>query len=470
MTVNRRTFLSAAAPAFLAHAWQAPAFRAGAVKVNITPPLGLEIAGSMRATLGLDVEDELHARALVLDDGAGKLAFVVCDSCAIADEVVAEAKRNIARHTGIPEERVLISATHSHSAPAAARLFQSRPDGGYQQFLAVRISDAVRRAAARLEPARIGWGVGREESLLFNRRFHMTPGSIAADPFGRTTDQVKMNPGVNNPNVVKAAGPIDPEVCLLAVQTADGKPLAALASYALHYVGGVPGQTYSPDYFGAWAHEMERRLDGGPGFVAILSNACSGNINNVDVRAKPEKLAAFVKMRQVAAKLATECERVWRQIHFEPHAKLGGALEWLDLGVRRPTEDEVKRARDLAANAPDQTSDIAQVYAKETLQMAEYPATVKAAVQALRIGGLGIATFPGEAFVELGLEVKQKSPLKPTFLIELANGYHGYIPTVEGHAQGGYETWRAKSSHLEVQAAPKMVASALRSLERLARG
>ncbi len=81
---------------------------------------------------------------------------------------------------------------------------------------------------------------------------------------------------------------------------------------------------------------------------------------------------------------------------------------------------------------------------------------------------MGVATFPGEAFAELGLEVKAKSPFKPTMLIELANDYRGYIPTPEAHQNGGYETWRAKSSYLEVMAAPKMVASAVRQLERLA--
>ncbi len=467
--LNRRKFLFAAASITGARAWQPPTFRAGAVKVNITPPLGLEIAGNMRATLGADVEQELFARALVLDDGVGKLAFVVCDSCAIAQDVIVQAKDFIRNHTGLPEERVLISATHSHSAPAAAALFQSRPDVNYQGFLAVRISDAVRRAINRLQPARIGWGVGREESLLFNRRFHMKPGSIGPDPFGATTDTVKMNPGIGNSNVIKPAGPIDPEVCLLGVETLDGRPLAALASYALHYVGGVPGTTYSPDYFGVWALEMERRLQAGPDFVAILANACSGNINNVDVTAKPEKLPPFVKMRQVAAKLAEESERVWRGLLFHKHVPLRGAMEWLDLGVRRPSRDEFDQARNLIAAAPEQATDIRQVYAKETIAIANYPPTVKAAVQALRIGDLGIATFPGEAFVELGLEVKRRSPLKPTFLIELANGYHGYIPTVEGHRQGGYETWRAKSSHLEVDAAPKMVDSAIRSLTRLAK-
>ena len=98
-----------------------------------------------------------------------------------------------------------------------------------------------------------------------------------------------------------------------------------------------------------------------------------------------------------------------------------------------------------------------------------YPKTVRTPIQALRIGQLGVATFPGEAFAELGLAVKANSPFQSTMLIELANDYRGYIPTVEAHEHGGYETWRAKSSYLEKEAAPKMVAAAKRGLAELAK-
>jgi hypothetical protein len=145
-------------------------------------------------------------------------------------------------------------------------------------------------------------------------------------------------------------------------------------------------------------------------------------------------------------------------------------VENLDLGVRMPAGGEVAAAQSLLGDADlgSNFSERPRIYARETIVMhGAWPDVWTVPIQAIRIGGLGIATFPGEAFVELGLEVKANSPFKPTFLIELANDYAGYIPTVEGHKQGGYETWRAKSSFLEVEAAPKMVASALRQLGAL---
>jgi len=467
-SITRRSLLAALGVSAGMPAQERRQLRAGVAATNITPPLGANIAGSMRNHTAADVHDELHAKALVLESGGQRLAFVVSDLCAIAPDVIRRAKAMIQQHTGIDPQRVLISATHSHSAPAAARLFQSEPDPAYLDFLVTRISDAVRLGVHRLQPAKIGWGVGKEERLLFNRRFVMQPGAIPADPFGRTTDQVLMNPGVANAKVVKPAGPIDPDVSILAVTTADGKPLCALGSYALHYVG-APGGTISADYFAVWSEEMRRRLSAGPEFVGILANACSGNINNVDVRGPAKQYPPFAKMREVAAGLAEESMRVWNGIQFKESVELDGTLEELDLGVRKPSPAEVEEAKKSLPADTTNVSDRRHIYAKETVQLASYPDRVKAPVQAMRIGDLGIATFPGEAFVELGLEVKKRSPFQPTFLIELANSYLGYIPTVEGHKVGGYETWRAKSSFLETEAAPKMVNSAVRQLQRLKR-
>jgi hypothetical protein len=101
--------------------------------------------------------------------------------------------------------------------------------------------------------------------------------------------------------------------------------------------------------------------------------------------------------------------------------------------------------------------------------MAEtYPKTERVPVQVLRIGDAGVAAFAGEPFVQLGLEVREKSPFRQNFVIGLSNDHVGYVPTVEAHEQGGYETWRAKTSYLEKEAAPKVVSATLRRLNAIA--
>ena len=476
--MNRRSFLLTGAAAASSRVLPAAGtLRAGAATSNITPPLGCSLAGGMTDRTGTEVHDELQVRALAIESGGTRLAIATCDLCVVPRGVVDRAKRLIEEHAGIPPAHVLVASTHTHSAPPAAHLFQSRPDPHYVDWLPVRIADGVRRALNHLEPARIGWGVGREERLVFNRRFRMRPGTIPPDPFGRTTDQVLMNPGVGNPNVLEPAGPTDPAVGVLAVEAADGRPIAVLGNYALHYVGGEAPGHISADYFAAWAAAMEaltglesaRRY---PPFVPILTNGCSGNINNVDVKRPPRARAEpYQQMRRVAEILAAECLRTWRAADFTDSAELGGSLEELELALRLPSAAEIAAARRLLATAgPGPYRQRDHIYARETLDLAEYPKTVRTVVQALRIGSLGIATFPGEAFVELGIEVKAHSPFQPTFLIELANDYRGYIPTVAAFEVGGYETWRAKSSCLEVEAAPKLVAAVRRRLEALKRG
>jgi hypothetical protein len=446
-------------------------FRAGAATSNIAPWLGLSINGNMRDVTTEHVHDELHARALVLDDGEDRLAIVVCDSCMIPRDVVAEAKRLIRERSGLEADRVLVSATHAHSCPTAGAVFQSEPDERYLRFLAVRIADAVQRAINNLAPARIGWGVGRNDRQVFNRRWRMKPGTIPPDPFGRTADRVKMNPPAGSPDLLEPAGPIDPDVWVVAVQSPEGRPIALLANYALHYVGGVGPGHASADYFGLFADRVQEslgadRLD--PPFVALMSNGTSGDINNVDFRSPRKPAPPYARMREVADELADEAVRVARSIEYREAVTLDARAEDLQLGVRLPGVEDVARAEAILAKARGrELKTVEEIYARETVLLTEYPREVAVTVQALRIGELGIVAIPCEVFVETGLAIKAESPVKPAFTIELANGYNGYLPTAEQHALGGYETWRARSSYLEVDAAAKIAAKARELLGRL---
>ena len=454
---------------FQIHAAAERQLRAGAAMSNISPWLGLSINGGMQDHKAEQIHDELHARCLVLDNGETRLAIVVVDSCMVPRGVFDQAKQLAAEHTGIPTEHMLMSATHTHSAPAATGVFQSDPDEPYQRFLASRIADAIRRAVKNLALARIGWAVGEVPDQVFNRRWKMKPGTIGPDPFGRTNDLVKMNPGVGNPNLIEPAGPTDPQVSIVSVQTATGRPLALLANYSLHYCGGIGSGVISADYFGMFADRIQELLGADrqdPPFVGIMSNGTSGDINNVNFSGGQEKQPPFGQMRLVANAVALEAERVSRQIKYYDWIPLKARQTELKLGVRRPNATEVGEARQTIAQAKGPVMQtVAEIYARETMLLKDYPAQVPLILQAFRIGDLGIAAIPCEVFVEIGLEIKEKSPFKPTFTISLANGYNGYLPTVEHHRLGGYETWRARSSYLEVDAAPKILDAILNLLE-----
>jgi hypothetical protein len=410
------------------------------------------------------IHDELYANCVVLDDGQTQLALVIVDNIGMAREVGDAAREIIEETTGIPPQNVMTAGTHTHSsvsARGANRMVRDEELSDYQKFLAMRIADGVRRAVNNLEPARIGWGSVQEATQVFNRRYYMKPGTPTPNPFGGE-DKVVMNPGRGNPNILKAAGPTDPEVVFLSVQSTDGRPIALLANYSLHYVGTRAGLVISADYFGVFADRIQQllgadRLD--PPFVGAMSNGTSADINNINWLRKPEKRwGPYEKMRQVGELVAEAVHKAHDKIAFHERVELAAAQEDLTLAVRKPTREQLAYARKVLAKPEDAEPYHRREgkYAQRVLQLHESPDQVAVMLQAFRIGDLGICALPFEVFVEIGLEIKAKSPLGRTFTISHANGTYGYLPTVEQHALGGYETWLG-TNMVEIEAAPKIV-------------
>lgn len=450
-----------------------PTLRAGAFAQDITPTkFPISSNGNMSDRMARQAHDRLHARCVVLASGPTQLALAVCDSCMIPRELMDAAKAKASQKTGIPAANILISATHSHSCPTVTGVFQSDPDAEYIAFLIDRIADGITVAHSRLQPARVGWGAAQEPGQLFNRRWHLKEGVLGENPFGQKVDTVRMNPGYSNPDVTTPAGSVDPEVAILAIQTADGAPLALLANYSLHYVGGVGGEDLSADYFGEFAHRVGRALkvSGDHPFVGILSNGTSGDVNNVNfsLTAGPKR-QPYEQMGLVAEAVAQAAKAAWDSVEFQSSAKLAAATREIELGVRLPSVEDLAQAEArLAAVSGRPLKGAPEIYARETVLLAKYPATVKSLIQAMRIGDLGIVSSPCETFTETGLAIKAGSPLKKTFTIELANGYNGYLPPPAQHDLGGYETWRARSSYLARDAEPKIRATQLELLRQVA--
>lgn len=467
--VSRRSFLTtcsglaaaASLGALPAGAQQGgPGFRAGIACVDITPALPVSMVGGFQDRTATGVHDPLHARCLVLDDGAAKLAFVMVDNCLIQRPVFDKAKQLIQQKTGLAPDRVLAAATHTHTGVTVTAVFQSEPVPGYADFLAECIAESVDTAIKALEPAQIAWGAGSVPDEVFNRRWIMKPGTIPPNPFGGTTDQVQMNPPRASENLVEPSGPTDPAVSFIAVRRPDKTPLAVLANYSLHYVGDTEAAVLCADYFGFFANalaELMAPASGGAPFLAMMSNGTSGNINNVNFRESGTPGAPYSRMSAVASKVANEVYQRYQELEFHDTARLASATREITLGVRKPNAADLERARAIvdAAEGPVMKKS-EEVFARESLLLADFPDTVSVPLQALRIGDLGIAAIPCEVFVEIGLALRASSPHKNTFTIELANGYNGYLPTAEHHALGGYETWRARSSYLEVAAAEKI--------------
>ncbi|MCC9605454.1 neutral/alkaline non-lysosomal ceramidase N-terminal domain-containing protein [Blastopirellula sp. JC732] len=446
-----------------------PVFRAGAATSNITPPLGELIVGGWKPTPAAYIHDQLHARCLVLDDGKTKLAIVVCDNLHIPRVVLDQAKKYVEQETGIPASHQLIASTHTHSATTALGPFYllDHPEPtDYQKFLARRIADGIRCAINQLEPAQIAWGTVDEPTEVFNRRWYVKNTTLLSNPFGGI-DQVRMNPPKGSDALDHPAGPTDPQISFISVQSKDGRPISLLANYSLHYVGGVGPEEVSADYFGYFAKFITEKLNAKettPAFVGILSNGTSGDINNINFSEKGGKsYARYEKMQEVAQNVADRVADAHADLKFRSDITLDAIATDLTLAVRKPTPEIMEnyalvRQREKAGEPPVFVHEV--TYANRIDKILASPDSVNVPLQALRIGDLAISASPFETFVEIGLELKGSTPFPSTFTIELANGSYGYLPTPEQHRLGGYETWLG-TNVVEYEASTKLTKTLL---------
>ena len=438
---------------------------AGAATSNITPPLGERVVGGFLPFPSTHVHDELHARCLVLDDGRTKLAFVVCDLLGLHRSLSLEARRLIEEATGIPSSHVLISATHTHSGTNAhstdPRGYQSDMElTDYQRFVAKRIADGVKRADNLLRPSEIAFGTVDVPEHVHNRRWFLKEGTMPENPFGKI-DQVKMNPGSGADNLIEPAGPIDPTISFIAFREPEGRLISVYSAYSLHYVGGVGPGHISADYYGMYCEAMKRLVGNGnddPPFVAMMANGTSGDINNINFREKRERKAPYEQMHHVAEDVASKVNAALQHLDWNDRAPL--AATYRELGVKwRSIDDELLTwAKATEANAPriQGKANLPVAYAQRVQSLAQASPETKMPIQLLRIGDIAIGSSPCETFAETGMEFRKRSPFSKSFMVELAHGYYGYMPTPRHFELGGYETWPG-TNNLEPQASVKML-------------
>jgi len=442
---------------------QAGPLRAGAAVADVTPAIGVSLNGLLQM-LGpvKEVHDPLQARCLALDNGQSRMVIVLCDSCLISGELIDKAKSLAQEESGLPADRMLIAATHTHMAPRLAGWVGGKIDQQYYDQFVRRVAEGIKQALENLAPAAIGAAVSSQRQFLANRRWIMKPGTVPANPFGETTDQVVMG-GRPTKGRLKPAGLVDPDLSILSVQHVGGKPLAMLGNYGLH-TGIFQQGVASADYFGRFSDrvgELLKAESDDPPFVGIMSNGASGDIGALG--------GNFDRVEKVSDALAAVAVRASRSIDHQSRVVLAMRESEIKLGVRKPSAAQIDWAKEILADPkaklPHRRS---RIFAKEMLHMVDFPDRVSVKLQAMRIGNIGIVAIPGEVFAETGLRIKEASPLKPTFVVSHANGWHGYIPPPEQHELGGMEVWLRRASYLEPAASTKIERELLRLLGEMA--
>jgi hypothetical protein len=418
----------------------------------------------------------------VFRDESTSAALVVCDLIGIATDLSREVRQRASAKTGIPAANIVISATHSHTAPDYMKelylhLGNAPQDPAREAYIAKLIdgiTDAIVKADAAVKPASLEFGAATQTTpVSFNRRFVMRDGSV------RTWQNHE------NPDVVRAAGPIDPEIGLLAVRELDGSTRGVLSNFALH-LDTVGGMKWSADY----PHFIEQtlRTSLGRDVVSIFGTGCCGDINHANPRHRERNKADFI-----GGSIGASIQRQLGELTPIERPELVVKSRVVPLPLQDATKEQVARAITIlaAANRKEKVDFFDHVDAYKKLMLdqlrhrephantAEHITwglsrslsgigeSLPVEVTVMTLGrDVAIVCLPGEVFVELGLAIKQGSPFRTTLVIELSNSVETiYIPHRAAYAGGSYEV---TNSALQPGAGEMLVETSLSLLREAA--
>ncbi len=405
----------------------------------ISPPIGVPLAGfAARPEVSTGTHDDLFARAIVLETETSAVAFVSVDLLALPGEFVAQVRQSIHEATGIQTDSIMIASTHTHAGPVTITTFFN-PDGGadsrYMRMLAMGIEEAVTNAWRDRTPAKVGVGIGRVEGVGVNRR---------------SEDQK----------------PIDEQVGILRLTDSNDKTRAVLINYSCHPTVLGPDNLLVTGDFPAFAVQvLESSI--GPGGFAMFVNGTQGNIS----MGHSSELSAigiitpgrtFKRAAELGRLLADATIKQLNSITVDDNPTIEAANLSASLPLKKyPSASETSRLlqeaeknlASLVASNGDNTDQIRRAkseqlyasinnfYAQETSVFSDGQLPFE--LQGIRINDAVFVAIPAEVFVEIGLHIKQEASHK-IFIVGIANGYIGYLPTRVAYDVGGYEVVSSK--------------------------
>ncbi len=417
----------------------------GAAEVEITPPLGTSLCGSATGKRhAAGVEDPLTAKAIVLESGGTRLAYVLLDLIALPRSVGDPAVELAAERTGIPPQNIVWAASHTHTGPYTCPLMavdEKEIDSQWLEALPGKFAEAVEKAQTGLRPARVSRERGYCADVGANRRYKFKD--------GRELNAWLLHGGEEEVQCLGTAGPIDPELGILCFDDESGRPIAVLWHYTLHTNANF-GRRFSADYPGVVAERLRERL--GPGVVPVFLPGAFADINPT------------CNHREVGDRLAEVLlDRLEQRQPRDGAVSLGTLKKDVVVPYRDLAEDMEKRLSD-----SQWPPDAQEVFRKELgIMRARAVTEEKTVIQAWRIGEVGFTSLPGELFVDWGLKIKAESPFPWTFPVELGGDYLGYLVTEQAWEAGGYESLTCRSARPSVEGVAGMVEVALRLLSRL---
>lgn len=396
---------------------QSSSLRAGAARVDITPPpdAALPMSGYANRTQGFKgIHDNIYVRAIVVDDGATQIALVAWELIFVPNSVWAETSQRIAQEVGIAPENLLFAAVHDHGAPSLSGGFSPATPAtvAYTKRVQDAAVEAVRKAKAQLRPARFGAGSGIAYVNANRREFSAGRGYL----------------GFNE------NGPSDKTVAVLRFEDLSGKPIAFFINYPVHaVVMGPENLQITGDLAGATSRFVERhymgearsRSDGGPrlrlnpnervdeGVVALWTSGAAGDQNPVSMASGED----FTLVNALGQILGEAVVRVAGSIRTSPDARLWGA--------QRVVTCPGQRAERVPGATPEYKFNDAD------------PVNIRLSL--VMLGRVAVTGVSGEVLTPISLRLRHESPFTQTIMVTHANGSSGYIPDDASYQQISYE-------------------------------
>ena len=422
----------------------------------ITPPMGVSMAGfAARKGVAEGIHDDLHVRALVIESPDANVAILSASIIGLDQEIVDQVRDEVGQRTGLDGSRIMMAATHTHSGPTV--------EGEYKPFLQERCVECLVEAWEHREPGRIGSGSVQVEDVGRNRR-----------------------------RLLYGGLPVDPEVGIVKIESAAGQLKGLLFNYACHPTTmGPDNLQITEDWPGYAIGALREQL--GDRAVIMFVNGAEGDINpgyssGLSGVGAPIPIRTFAFAEKIGTRLGRAALDALGEIQTRSALPVRSVSRRIELPYRtsfpvtvEEAEQQQRKAREAFAQIQQNSdaplvlaheAEVDQFFAGMVLDLAQkfhaegWEPSVSVEIQAIRLGDAVLASFPGEVFVEIGLEVKQRSPFAPALVVGLANGRSGgYLPTRETHGEKDYEVVAAKYRE---DAAEVLVEKTLAQLAELA--
>ena len=432
--------------------------KVGYARVNITPPMGIHIAGYYKERIADGVLDELEACAVAVGDGKTTALLITIDHCGLNKVYLNEWRDNISAATGVPAEAIYIHTTHTHTGPQLFKNSKNPLTAQYEAFLATRVVDVSKFAIEDMADAKMGIGVSEAKNVAFIRRYRMKDGTA------------KTNPGVNNPDIVAPIGVTDESVSVVRFDR-DGKETVVLANFANH-PDVVGGNKISADWPGMTRRFVEKAIDN---TKCIFFNGAQGDVNHVNVHPKAGDFndmfndfdgcsRGYGHARHIARVVTGAVMSIYDKVEYIDADTVKYSQKIVEIPSNKPTPEQLPLAHkyndlhnagrddEIPYKAMMLTTVVAE--AARMVRLENAPDTFPMLFSAIAIGDVALFGIPGEPFNGVGRGLKESEGWKMVIPTCLTNASEGYFPMMDSYEEGGYE---ARSSSFKAGVAERII-------------